>query len=105
MKVNFQYPVFTATGKELFLQVEAEVQLSRPPLIVRGEVEDDGLDEEAMIIDTMFLAKDVLKAISPASWPDEMLAEMEEIAIEVAKQKIQDQYEYEYEAAEVIQSY
>lgn len=102
MKVRFQYPVFTARGFECFLQVEADVEFSRPPLIIRGEAEDDGTDDSAEITDAMFLDSEVSKGIPLDAIPGEMYREMEEMAIEKAKEEMEDAYDYEhdYETAE-----
>lgn len=98
-KVRFQYPVFTAQGFECFLQVEADVDFARPPLIRNGEAEDDGTDDEVQITSLMFL-DEVSKGISVDAMPLQMISEIEEMAFEKAKEELENEYDYEFEDCE-----
>lgn len=95
MKVRFQYPVFTAKGFECFLQIEADVEFSRPPLIIRGEAEDDGTDDSVGITSAMFMDDDVSNGVPIDAMPAEMLREIEEVAFDKAKKEIEEAYDYE----------
>ena len=99
-KVRFQYPVFTAQGFECFLQVDADVDFSRPPLIRNGEAEDGGADDEVQISSLMFM-DDISKGIDIDALPLRMISEIEEMAFDKAKEEFENEYDYELEDCEV----
>lgn len=99
-KVKFQYPVFTARGFECFLQVEADVEFYQPAHHdEHGAPTECDTPDNVEITSLMFDGYVVSSGIDVNALPIEMINEIKDCAYDKAKEELENEYDYEFEAS------